>query len=310
MSEFKILDAAGSVFFGKELESIKAKAYDVLYPEISYDKAFPVSRETPNGADTIVSQTFDRRGSAKVVVGPAKDIPRADVDGIESRIPVRPVVSSFGYTVDEIEAARYAGRPLDQMRANACRSAIEEETNQVAWLGDADAGLKGFLTSGLISSAAAASTGTGSATTFASKTPAMILADINAAFAVVFEDSKGVERANRVGMPLQQWNHIMSTKVSDYSDMTIAQYIVQNSPWISSLSDILALNELDSSVTGVSDYLAVWTRDPMKMEFEMVMDLMFMEPQLSGLEYLVIGRSKIGGMNVHYPKSAYILTGI
>ena len=41
----KILDAAGSVFFQKELEQIKARAYDVLYPELSYDKAFDVSTE-------------------------------------------------------------------------------------------------------------------------------------------------------------------------------------------------------------------------------------------------------------------------
>lgn len=310
MSELKILDAAGSIFFAKELEAIKARAYNVLYPDISYDKAFPISTETPNGADTIVSQTFDRRGSAKIVVGPAGDIPRADVEGREDRIPVRPVVSSFGYTIDEIEAARFAGKPLQQMRANACRRTIEEKLSNIAWFGDSVSNLKGFLTSGLISSSAAPSTGSGGASTFASKTAAQILIDVNYCFATVFEDSLGVERANRLGMPLAQWNDIMTRKVSDYSDMTIAQFIVANSPWISSINDIMALIELDSTINGTADMLAVWTKDPMKLSFEMVMDVTFMEPQLKGLEYVTIGRAKTGGMNVHYPKSAYILTGI
>ena len=304
----KILDAAGSVFFQKELEQIKARAYDVLYPELSYDKAFDVSTEINPGAAEIVSQTFDRRGRAKIVVGPANDIPRVDVDGTENRIPVRPIVASFGYTVDEIEAARFVGRPLDQKRANACRKTIEEELNEIAWFGDTKSNLTGFLTSGLISSSAAPDGGSGTA--WSTKTAAQILADINFAFSEVFEDSLGVERANMMGIPLAQWNLIMTTPRSDNSDMTIAQYVVQNSPWISSLDQIMAVNEFDSVQNGSSDLLAVWTKSPDKVQFELPMDVTFMEPERDGLEYVTIGRAKTGGLNYFYPKSAYILTSI
>lgn len=304
----KLLDAAGSIFFQNELEQIKARAYDVLYPELSYDKAFDVSTEINPGAAEIVYQTFDRRGRAKIVVGPANDIPRVDVEGKETRIPVRPLVASFGYTIDEIEAARFVGRPLEQKRANACRLAIEEQMNEIAWKGDTQSGLKGFFTSSIPTSAAP--NGGGGTPQWSTKTAAEILADVNYAFTRVFEDSKGVERANRMGVPLAQWNLIMTTQYAANSDLTIAQWIVMQSPWLSSLDQIMAINELDSTFTGATDYLIVWTKNPEKLQVEMPMDVTFMEPQLDGLEYVTIARAKTGGMNVYYPGSAYILSAI
>lgn len=303
----QILDAAGSVFFQKELEQIKSRAYDVLYPELTYDKAFPVSTEINPGANEIVYRTYDRRGQSKIVVGPANNIPRVDVEGKETRIPVRPLVSSFGYTVDEIEAARFVGRPLEQQRANACRKAIEEQMNDIAWKGDTESGLKGFFTSSIPTSAAPDG---GSGTAWSTKTAAQILTDINYAFTRVFKDSKGVERANMMGVPLAQWNLITTTQYAANSDLTIAQWIIRQSPWLSSMDQIMAINELDSSFTGATDYLCVWTKSPDKLQVEMPMDVTFMEPQLDGLEYVTIARAKTGGMNVYYPVSAYILSAI
>jgi hypothetical protein len=306
-----ILDAEGFAFFQKELEQIKSRTYDVLYPELTYDKVFPVSSEINRGVDTVVYQTFDKRGKARVITGAAKDVPRCDVDGKETRIAVRSIVSSFGYTIDEIEAARYARRPLEQMRATACKRIIEEEMNHIAWYGDATAGLTGFFTTGILDSAAVPNGGAGTAWT--TKTPAQILADVNLAFATVFEGTLGVERPNMLGLPLAQWNLIMSTPLTTHGETTIAAWIVKNSPWLSSLDQIVAINEFASGLTvgGVpQDVMAVWTKNPEKCQVEIPGDLQFMEPEKDGLEYIIIGRARFAGLNFYYPKSATLLYGI
>jgi hypothetical protein len=306
----EIMDGTGGVFFAKQLEQIKSKAYNVLYPEFTYDKAFDVSSEVDPGAQEIVYQTFDQRGEAKLINGNAQDIPRVDVDGKETRIPVRTIADSFGYTMDEIEAARFAGVPLDQKRAAAARRIIEEKMNYLAWFGDAAAGLIGFFTTSLIDSSAAADIG-GGVTVWSSKSAAQILADVNTAFSAVFENTKGVERANRLGLPLAQWNLVMTTNMGTGTDTTIAQYIVQNSPFLTSLDQIMAIPELQNAVTsGTEDAMIVWTKNPDKVQIEIPMDVTFMEPEKNGLEYVTIARSRYAGMNMYYPKSAYILTDI
>lgn len=308
----QLLDAAGSVFFQKELEQVKAKSYDVLYPELTYNTAFDVSNEINPGAQEIVYETYDRRGQAKIVQGPANDIPRADVDGKESRIPVRTLASMFGYTVDEIEAARFAGKPLEQRRANAARKAIEEKMNYLTWFGDADSGLIGFFTTSLIDSAQAAATGTGSSRAWADKTGALIEADVNGVLSTIFENSEGVERPNRVGLPLTQWNLIMTKNMGTGTDTTVAKYIVQNSPFLTSVDQIIPIPELDSAnnPTKSVDCMIVWTKSPDKVQVEIPQDTMFMPVQQVGLEYQTIARARFGGLNYYYPKSAYVLTDI
>ena len=305
----QILDAEGFAFFKRELEFVKKKAYDVLYPELTYNKVFPVSVEANRGADEIVMQTFDHRGRAKVVTGSAKDIPRVDVDGKEHRLNVRPIVSSYGYTVDEIEAAQYANRPLDSMRAVACRRVIEAEMNTITWYGDAGAGLIGFFTAGI---ARGAAPNGGGGTAWSTKTPDQILADVDLAFAQVFNASNGVERANRLGLPLAQWSRLMNTRLTD-SDKTLGKWIVENSVWLTSLDQIVPIIQfagVDDGLGGDYDVAAVWTYSSDKIEVEIPGATQFMEPEKDGLEYIIIGRARFAGLNLHYPGSAYILTDI
>ena len=113
-----------------------------------------------------------------------------------------------------------------------------------------------------------------------------------------------------MGLPLAQWNLIINTNMGNGTDTTIAQYVVQNSPYISSLDQIMPINELADIDGSGTDGLMVWTKDPMKVEVEIPMDLMFMEPQLEGLEYVTIARSLFAGLNYYKPKSAYVLKGI
>lgn len=306
----EIMDGIGGLFFQGQLEQIKAKSYDVLYPELTYAKAFDVSMETNPGAQEIVYKTYDKRGKAKLITGNSSDIPRVDVDGKENRIPVREIADSFGYTDREIKAAQMGMVPLEQMRASAARQVIEQEMNYLSWFGKAAAGLKGFFSSGLIDTSAAADIG-GGVTVWSSKSAAQILADVNTAFSAVFEGTNGVERANRLGLPLAQWNLITTTNVGTGTDTTIAQYIIKNSPFLTSMDQIMAIPELANAAnSGTEDVLIVWTKSPDKVQIEIPMDVTFEAPERRGLEYIVIAHAFFAGMNMYYPKSAYILTDI
>lgn len=308
----KMLDADGAVFFQRELEYIKARSYDVQYADLPARQLFPVSNEAGPIAETITYRVYDQVGMAKLISNNARDLPRVDVSGKEVTINVRPYGASYGYTIQEIRASQALGRSLDQRRANAARRAHEEALNKIAFYGDADAGLIGFFTHPNIPTGAVAATGVGSTTEWVNKTPDQILFDINDLFADIFETTKMVERGNTLLVPPSQYNYLMNTRLGDATGMSIMTYLIANSAYLSSAADIVPVNELQASENPElsTDAMIAYNRNPEKIQLEIPLEFETLPAQARGLEFEVFTQSRMGGLNVYYPLSAAIATGI
>lgn len=303
------LDADGAFFFSRQLEFIKAKSYDVRYADLKARSVFPVSNDGGEGVTTITYRTYDQAGSAKIINAYADDLPRSDVAGKETTIPVRSVGTSYGYNLDEIKSSQLTGASLDQRRANTSRRAIEQVINDVAFKGNTESGLPGLFTDPNIPIGAVVNPGGGTAWT--TKTPEQILFDINDLLADIFETTNMVEMANTLLIPPQQWSYIMSTARSTNSDTTIAQYVANNSPFLNSVDDIIPLNECNTPFNGLgATAMVAYDRNPDKLQLEIPVELEFMPVQQKNLEFIVPGRARLGGLNIYYPLSIAIATGI
>lgn len=304
------LDADGAVFFQRQLEHIKARSYDVRYPELPARSLFPVSNEGGAGITSITYRTYDQVGSAKIINAYANDLPRADVAGKETTIPVRSVGTSFGYNLDEMQASQLTGAGLDQRRANASRRAVEQVVNTVAFFGDADSNLPGLFSNPNIPTGAVVNPGAGTA--WVNKTPDEILFDVNDLFADIFETTNMVERGNTLLLPPAQWSYIASTPRSSNSDTTILQYLAMNSPYLNSVDDIIPVNECAAANNPelASDAMVAYDRSPDKLQLEIPVELEYLPVQQKNLEFVVPGRNRLAGLNIYYPLSLAIATGI
>lgn len=303
-----VLDVDGAMYFQRELEHVKSKSYDVQYPELLARTLFPVSNEAGAGVNTITYRTYDQVGAAKIISAYADDLPRADVSGKETSSPVRSVGTSYGYNVDEIEAGALTGRPLDQRRANAAVKSTELAVNDVAFNGDAAHGLPGFFSNPNIPKGNVVNPGSG--TEWVNKTPDQILFDINDLFADIFETTKMVERGNTLLLPPSQWAYISATPRASNSDTTILEFIVKNSPFLTSAEDVIPVNELVGAGTAGVDIMVAYDRSPDKLELEVPLELQWFAIQQKGLEFVVPGRLRLGGLNIYYPLSLSIGEGI
>lgn len=306
--KFRNLDDAGSVFFSRQLEFVKAKSYDVLYADLVARELFPVSNDGGPGVTSITVRTYDMVGMAKIINGYAKDIPRADASGSERSIPVRSLAIAFGYNVDEIASSQLTGASLDQRRANAARRGFEESVNLIAFDGDAESGLPGFFSNVNIPVSTVVDPGSG--TEWVNKTPEQILFDVNDLFADIFETTKMKERATDLLLPPSQWSYIASTPRSSGTESTILKYLVTNSPYLASEANVRPVNELVGRGTAGADIMVAYTPDPDKLQLEIPHELEFFAPQESGLEIEIPGRGRIAGVNIYYPLSASIAEGI
>ena len=309
MHQFKNLDTSSSIFFRRELEFVKAKSYDIDYQDLMARTLFPVSNEAGAHAQVITFTQYDRVGMAQIISSYAKDLPRADISGEQISSPVRPIGLSFGYTIDEILSSEAVGKSLEQRRVNAVQRGSEETIDTIAWYGDAATGLPGFLTNPNIPTGAVAP-GASTTTTWITKTPEEILDDVNNLFGTTYSVTKKKERPNRLLIPIKQWNYIMTKARSANSDTTIAGYLVQNSPFLSSLDDIMAIAEMEGAGTGGADMMAIYTPDPDKLTMEVPLELQFLPVQERGLAFEVPAWAKTGGVIVYKPLSVRFAYGI
>lgn len=300
------LDANEGVFFARQLEYVKSQAYDVKRPPLSALQIFPVSTATPEGATTITYRQFDQLGMAKVIANYANDLPRADVTGKEFTSPIRGIGVSYGYNMQEIRSAAFSGMPLSTKKMTAAQRAHEELVNRLAWSGDTEHGLPGFLTNANIPAFTVPADGTGSSKTFASKTADQIIRDVNNIIIQVYTQSKGIHRANRVLMPIEQLAYIRVTARSSVSDTTILQFLQANNPGV----EFVGVLELDNAGAGATDMLIAGEFSVDNMQLEIPMSFKQYSPQLLGLEYQIPCESRFGGVIVEYPLAFAFGTGI
>ncbi len=301
------LDANETVFFARQLEHIKQQTYDVLYPELKARMLIPVSYEAGPGAQSITYRQYDQTGMAKIVANYAKDFPRASIKAKEFPSPVKSLGASFGYTVQDIRSAQKANLDLPQREANAAKRSILQKENAIAWFGDVDTNLPGFLTNANVPSALVAADGNGGLTTFASKSPDLIVRDVNALINDIPTLTKGVEVPNTVLFPLSIYSVLASTPRSSVSDTTILSFLKEVHPNVTKWD---WLNELETAGIGATKMMVAYNLNPMKLTLEIPSDFEQFPQQEIGLEFEIPCHERIGGVIMYYPLSANFASGI
>ena len=286
-----------SVFFARELDHVKAKTYDVEYPELTALSNFPISSEADVGANTITYYTYDKTGLAKVIDNYSTDLPRADVTGKPSIALIKSVGDSYGYSAQEMRASRRAGKSLDVRKAESARYQIDNLINKIAWRGDEESGLMGVLSAGqnipLYTITAGADS---SKTTWLEKTADEILLDVNGMQKQVAKVTKNVERPD--------------------TSTTVKAFLLEHAPY---LKEIISTAELDADsvetnpyakATGGQGVAFLFKNDPMKLTLENPMPFYQYPLQVRNLETVIPCEARTAGVIVYYPLSALIAVGV
>lgn len=133
------------IWFARQLDYIKTKVYERLYPAINANRLVPDATDVPEWAETVTVRSFTNVGMAKVISNYADDLPRADVMGAIRTVPVKTLGDSYGYNVNELRASRATGVGLDSRKAEAARRAMDLKIATIKLRGDADYGLFGLF---------------------------------------------------------------------------------------------------------------------------------------------------------------------
>ena len=299
-------DTGEAVFFARQLEYVKSQTYDVKRANLNALTIMPVSTEINPGATTVTYRQFDTVGMAKVIANYGTDLPRADLVGKEFTSPIRTIGNAYGYNVQEIRSAMYAGMNLTARKALAATRAHQEKINQLAFTGDADHGLPGLLSNANIPEVTLLADGTGTSKAFSTKTPDKIVRDVNALINKVITQSKGVHRVTEVWMPIEQYALIATTQNSTASDTTILGFLQQNHPGVTFRQVV----ELGGAGAGGADRMYAMENSRDNWQLEIPMMIMQHAPQQRGLEFEVPVESRFAGVLIEYPLAFSFADGI
>ena len=314
---FDSVDAA-SIYMARELDAVKAKSYDKKYPRLNALHLFPVNSDANPGAETITFYTYDMEGFAKIIHDYATDLPRADANGTSHTVPVFGIGVEYGYSNQDLRAARMAGKPLDAKKAEAARFQNDNRVTTLAWMGDPGSGLLGVLSTGqnipVVNIQAGATSGK---TKWIEKTADEIITDVKAWYAQISADTMDVERPDTLVLPSDVFNTLSLTRIPD-TETTVIEFIKKNAPWLKEVTTAAELNATSvdtnpyaSATPGAGSGVAfLYTNDPDKMEINIPLAYTQGQAERRGLEVVIPCESRCAGAIMFYPLSALIAVGV
>ena len=316
-----LLNDSEGVFFQRQLEYIQAQSYDVLYPDLMGREIFALNTEGGEGINVITYRSYDKRGETQIIAGKATDLPRGDIDGKEFSINVRTLGNAFGYSRQEIAAAKLTGMPLEARKAEATRRSYEEKVNQIIFFGSAENGISGLFggvagqpwsetTANLVDGSDAASRawyGSG-----ATKSVSGVIKDLTDACAAMYSDTKKIFRPNRILMSVQAKQFLMNTPRSETTDTSILNWFLANNMFIKSADQIVDVNELEGiySPTVAGTFLAdgsgkdgftVLAEEESNMRAREPFPYVHLPVQYKGLEFEINCYGRFAGLEIIRP---------
>lgn len=294
------LDQGESIFFERQLESVEARLYDKKLRELKYRRLIPISNRDGEGAETITYYLYTKVGMAKVIANPSDDLPRSDVFAERNTQAVHVLGTSFGYSTQELRAARFAGVALELFKVDAARRSIREKENGITWLGDTDHAIVGLFANANIPTVQAPLDATTTTRAWSGKTPDEIIDDVRLLTSGIRQATNGVHEGNTLVLPIGQYDIIANTPRSIHSDTTVLQFITN--PGNSFGLDLVEwLTDIDLQGTGDSDMAMCYERTPEVLELRIPMEMRTHPPQMRNLEFVVPVEAENGGIVVRYP---------
>jgi hypothetical protein len=214
--------------------------------------------------------------------------------------PVRWAGNSYGWTVIDIMQARLAGKPLDSRKAMASRRAHEELIDEVAAIGAPDYG----IASGLINNANVTVQGVaGSA--WASESADNIIADVSLLVQNQATETLGVEKADTLLLPDEQYALIKTKPRSTGTDTTVLEFI--EAKFRITVDSWYRLKEAGAASV---DRGIFYRRDEDFVQQEVPQEYMALPVHQHGANFTVEALVATAGTTFYYPLSARYLDGI
>lgn len=310
------LDANETALLDRQLKFVESRTYMVEYGELRHTRYIPQDTTTPEGAESILYGVQDQIRNAQLITNFASDLVRVDVTKKEVPIPIAAYGNSFAYSQRDLQHAAFSGMAIDAARAMSSREGIEQKLDEVAAVGDSQAGLLGFVNNAAVAVLTAVTDGD-SKITWADKRfgsvsagsgPQSIIADLSAMRDNMVSGTKQLYAPNTYLLATALFELINTTPFSAAggSDRTILEWFKLNNPGVT----VEGWHRLDTAnAAGTAGRVIAYFKDPRILVEKAVMPYRQLPPHPEALAFVVNAWTLTGGVHIYRPQGVVYLDG-
>jgi hypothetical protein len=142
--------------------------------------------------------------------------------------PLTPWGLEIKYTILELESAAKMGRPIDAQKYEALKLKHQMDIDEQVYVGDTSIAVGGLVNSTLVTNVSNVPNGASASPLWTAKTPAEILADLNAMLTSAWQASGWAVMPSDVLLPPAQFGYISTQVVSSAGNVSILRYLLEN----------------------------------------------------------------------------------
>lgn len=306
-------------FVVPQFYNIEQTIYQVKYPSFDYASLVPVVTEGDPWSRGTLFRSMDSAGKAEFLSGMAQDIPYASVSMSQYVKGYELAGIGYEWSLEEIKVAALEGRDLGSDKAIAARRIAEQFLWNSCFTGKSDGvtsekGWTGVLNDPTVPATTAPATGTGSTTTWTTKTSDQIQADFNNALTGIISTTIETEEADTVLLPTSRYNYIASTPRATGTDTTILAFLQNNNVFTQRTGQPLTIRgfrALETAGAGSTKRMVAYRRAPDVLRFHLPMPHQFLPPfQKTSMTWEVAGIMRTGGAEIRLPFAMSYVDGI
>ncbi|WP_158782494.1 DUF2184 domain-containing protein [Pantoea sp. BAV 3049] len=288
------MDEGESIFLARELDYVKQRVYEKKYPALTATTLFPVTSELPSYIKTFTYGIWDAVGMARIIADYSDDLPNVSVNYREETGKVYSLGNFYEYSLEEIRASQATGKNLSTRLANAARRAHDVKVNDLAFHGDDDYQIVGFLDHPNIPVTTSAGWTTGE----------IASGELEDAVTAIETITKGLYGANLIALPPSKFK-VLSKPMpnTNTSYMTYFNTQYPGLQWV-------RVNELEDIDGNGTKAATVMDRDPDNASMEIPQPFEQLPPQANNLAFKIPCHSRATGVQVYRPLTIHLIKGI
>lgn len=314
MSEINFADAQQALgFITPQLLRIETQVYQTRYPSFDYSRLMTVNTDGDMWDVGSVFYSGDIAGKAEFLAGKGFDMPYADVSRTQFLNENHLAGIGYEWSLQELQRAARLGRSLSADKALAASKVAEAFCYGIAIRGHTEKNKTGLVNDGNVPAATVAADGAGSGTAWTTKTPDLILRDINAALNAPFNATNETHVADTLLLPTTRLQYIAGLRIGDGAD-TLMKFIRENNAYTLATGGqltIIGTRELETAGGSSSARMVAYDNSREVVQFHLPGPHEFLPPfQKSSMTWEVAGIMNVGGVEIRLPKAMAYRDGI
>lgn len=285
------------------------------YPSYDYARLMPVNTDGDMWDIGSVFYSGDIAGKAEFLAGKGFDMPYADI--AQTQFVQQNYFAGIGYewSLQELQRAAKLGRNLGTDKAAAARKVAESFIFGFAVRGSTEKGVTGLINNASVPTATVPADGTGSATTWATKTAELILRDVNLALTAPINATKETSIPNRLLLPSSRYQAIAAKPYAvDGGSNTVLKFLQENNIYTAQTGqplEIIASRDLETAGGSSSARMVAYEASRDVVQFHLPGPHEFLPAfQKSSMTWEVAGIMNVGAVEFRLPKGAAYYDGI